>query len=202
VVQDRRRRAALQHARLVLLAHGAAAAVAAAAGVLAPLGHVGAHRARRVLVRLRALAARLRFLPVPARVPGAVPRHDRRALALEERGLPPVEADDRRAVAVDRAAGPREPVALALSDPLDPERRRPRAVPAARPARGACSARAPAGRAGGAVQRAGHLRPAQGRSGVERGARTVARPRLRPDRRRRQRDAAVSAVVPLAAAPD
>ena len=104
VVSRRRRRAALQHARLVLQPHRAAVSVAAASGRLAAERHVGVHRTRRVLVRLRALAARLRLVPVPRRVSRALARHDRRALALEERGLQALEADDRRAVALDRAA--------------------------------------------------------------------------------------------------
>ncbi len=135
VVPRRRRRAALQHARLVLQPHRAAVSLAASPGRLAAERHVGVHRARRVLVRLRALAARLRLVPVPRRVPRALARHDRRALALEERGLQAIEADDRRAFALDRAARVGEPAALALPDRAHPERHRPRALPPRRRAR-------------------------------------------------------------------
>ena len=140
--RESQRRAALQRARQLLQPQRAASALAPAPARLAALGHVGADRPRRVLVRMRALAARLRLVPVPRRVPAARARHDRGAVPVEGRRLPTLADHRRRAVALARADRAGEPAARAFPGAADPERARPRDFPAAASRGGASDARA------------------------------------------------------------
>src|SRR5919205_766542 len=104
VVPRRRHRPALQPARELLLVHRAAAPDTPAADLLDPPGPVGDDGPCRLLPRLRALADRLRRVPVPPRVPGASARQDGHALAAQAARLRALASRARRAVALARAA--------------------------------------------------------------------------------------------------
>src|SRR5919202_2097343 len=162
VVPCRRRRPALQPARELLLVHRAAAPRAPPADVLDPPGPVGDDGPCRLLPRLRALADRLRRVPVPPRVPVAPARHDRDALAAEAARLRAVTPRARRAVALARTADAGAPPARPLPGAPDPARGRHGALPAGAARGGARPARAAAERAGCLLLRLGPGGAAQG----------------------------------------
>ncbi len=164
------RRPAAQPARLVLRLHRLACDFPFATGRVAAARPVGADRARRVLARLRALASRLRHVPVPRRVPAPAQRQNRAPLPPQGPRLPELSPEPRRAVALDGRHRRGEPAAQPLPGALHPDGHRHRRLQAGRPERSARAARSAARPQDHLLRRGQHQRASQGPAPARRGA--------------------------------
>ena len=128
LVSRSRCRAAAQPARELLQFHGASCAFAPAAGRVAAARPVGDDRARRVLARLRALAHRLRSLPVSRGIPPPSAGHDSAALAAEAPRVRTFSAFAGRTLTLDGRSRRTQPAPEPLRDALHPDWDRHRRV--------------------------------------------------------------------------